>query len=1448
MDAYRPTNEAELSRQTKVSFALRTVVEISSTRSVASLLLPDQLDQAQLHMDRNMRERVSRKRKIPDTSSSNTSTTAPRHGTSSAPAKQRKKSSKNKKENRTQDANGFWGIKRIVKQEYRDGDIWYLVDWEDDEVTGESFPFEWRHHSDVTSDARAEWQKSWQKQPSNTSTVAASTSDHDPDSQPILPAKRRKLVSRAEIAAEEVRSRAARTGIQASSSQPVEQPASRREIPDSYEESAPVEPEAGQSEAREVRVEVGRPKDFESSEYAAVQETQPSPAEVASDLIPSSLSTPAFERPKGRPHKPKPFVWDEDIEEEIPDSQENESSSFKPSSGTVTSRPDYTAKNTQTNTEASLERIEFHDTQLVSSNSHSGLTESQLAAEPAREENIESSEPTSAQRSSSEKPSSQSGRYPSAQIRSPAGNLLSQSQPPEGPRSDWVVPDQLLPVNSVDSGEVEGRETASPVVDSPDPGDLEIRGIASPVVNRAQNQHPQLHSQFLRDSQLQAGASPARSTSHPTNSQASEVNLHGQPSSLPQSHFPRIGNSQDDSREINSPPGDTFLDLKPEASGIDQIDDTQKSSSSSGFRSQISTSSHLPSPPVEEVKQSIEQDEEATPVKSSQFKEPVSSPSSLPSRTGFFATMEPSIEPMAHPPPSDPTSRLKAIMAELRAKRASETAGTSMASISPSPAPSFRREGASIASLPVSSAAHLQNERAVAANQKVLAQTAEETSIPAVIQGSQIVEATSSESPPPPPLTRSPKASPEPRQPIIEQELVLEQESAVEHTLDSPPLNVLPLRKNEFDIPLPIVGLTRGIYVQVIEAHEAKLSFYRKNAGFYKSILAEISSLVDDLEKVCSHIGLLENDASQQAVSPAEQAKFAENVSTKAIFLAEFLPLLKESNEHIVILVRPGKMLTILQHLLLQHRIMHCRADQPGWKEKSTSRNLFRVTLYPTAIERFKVDPPSLVVAFDSTAQSAPQLRELRTSRSLDHPVPLFSLLVTNSIEHLERCFDSSLKPSDKNFKLLRCIIQLMDRVGDIDEAVYHSPPDAAKVAADFIRHGGAWPLLPMPEIEGLDLSLINSQSLSSEEPTASASETYSMSSSQVLQPGCKRDLATENSVETNPPKKRKLTPVLAESDNLRTSDTIPRSTPAGLDEPEDLDIEVLLKKVNDLESQLRSKDATELEILEINSDLESRCKDYEKSIASIQPKYQEALDERGSFEHECIQARARENSGQKQLDDKDAKIRKLLEKIESLEAELAAVQTALATSASPEAAEFARIKEELEQSKARELQLHKRLTAANNDLDYIRDSYQTASARAKETQSNYTTLVSENASYREKNKVDKMRIQEIQSANENAELRKSNKQLRARLGDLERATEKMSEELKTLTSGRRAVRGASAPKSMSPGPRQRILQLSSRGNSPTPRETGAGGNGYPTGAALSSGPSNLRNDNTSFS
>ncbi|KAK0123937.1 hypothetical protein ONS95_008927 [Cadophora gregata] len=1487
--------------------------------------------------------RIDMPGRVGESSKRSTRTRTPRSSLSQPPSssprssEKKRQAEKDKKKKKTQKVEGtddFWEIKRIVDQEERDGETWYLVDWEDNKVTGESYPYEWVHHSGVTLPAIAEWQnrpKDSTPPRGETSSLPALEPESPTDSRPVR-SRKRKLVSRAEVAAKRARHASPEPSAESQAAQAIiqehEVEDDKPEIPDSYEEergnlqTTHVDSQDGAAEGEgegegqlpelQALVEIGAPKDFDPSAYttynfssslealeprrdfssdlAQSQEHQrsvrprvtdesglshSSSAPQARQLSPSPNSwnkdtqgeeflfeDNRFSRTSRTPEVPSdpiqssspvirrssqaPFIWDSDIEDEeqeepleVPDSQEPRgSSSYKPS-GTSTSRPDSssnttTRRNTHTDTEASLEAIESRNSQVFTSSSKqqdSGSIESQFAQRASafdHEGYTQTPEPTSAQVLSTP---TQSSHFLDAISSNPhlpesANQFLDEAAgPPAEIASSILFQPQVLsqsPAKSIEEDLSIGFQTQLPQIscneDSRDEllpfsgsieHDLENRrDIRSPSeeVEPAREDDDSPTKQIL-DQQPDLLSSPSSADWQEFKDLIETQAQTHTPSQgfLSQIHLSSASGTREDPIQIASPEDESFPEVP-----VLQLGDTQNSTSSKGS-GHSQASSHLPSPPAEAVRPSVE-DFEPLDIK---YPPPIHSSTSMEEADGPAAVVSDQAKMQA----PNATDILKAKMAEARAARAA-------ASISNSPAPGLVHS----------------NQSAVAMNRTLPVQPVDPSPAPpavplfespvAPVSDPSIATASVLEAPA---LAEGvvPSQTPANMEPVADPEEDEEEEELIN-------LSVLPLGRAEYEVPLSMTSYTRDIYVRRIRIYRDSLQSFLGDEILNDGLVAEVNSLLQMLQTICSHPGLLDEEHSQNE-NHEIQAKWAENVSTKFIFLAELLELMAATDKHIVIIAQPDQIMNELEALLMYHGINYSRADQ----QRTNSARQFRVTIYPAGTQQFAVDPASAVIALDSSYRTLPYLKQLRTQPSFpDQLAPVISLVVTNSFEHVNRCFDDKLNAVARMSRVASCVCQLMGRVGTFDSDGYYDPPGAANKVAEYLIVGpgeDSWPLLPMPDITNIDLSLLNSQN-SSEEQSATSFAANTQS-------GIKRMLDLEESIGAE--KRQRLTPNNSEMDSSHISETVLRgsSTPIATKpfvsstEDESGQISSLLEKVRNLESQLRVKCAKELELREINQDLESRCRSYEDSMASIQPKYQEALNDRGDFEHQNNLSMAREMKMKKERDNKDAEVIKLREKNLELEDKLSAAETALRTSAVPEAAELATLRDELAKSKLENEREHKRYVNATNDLDYIRSTFQTSSSSAAEQQAELSRLQTEVDAFREKAAFDKVRIQEIQSMNENAELRQENAELRARLKDLERDYDKKQQELMAVTNGRRGTRGTSVPQSPrmgnqnqnSPGPRpiSRVLQGGSRGNSPAPgdvRITGgpgpiAGGN-----------------------
>jgi chromosome segregation ATPase len=235
------------------------------------------------------------------------------------------------------------------------------------------------------------------------------------------------------------------------------------------------------------------------------------------------------------------------------------------------------------------------------------------------------------------------------------------------------------------------------------------------------------------------------------------------------------------------------------------------------------------------------------------------------------------------------------------------------------------------------------------------------------------------------------------------------------------------------------------------------------------------------------------------------------------------------------------------------------------------------------------------------------------------------------------------------------------------------------------------------------------------------------------------------------------------------------------------------------------------------------RFRDLEVSINKIQPKFQEALNDRARFEKEIAASLQIQTKLQKKSDAKD-----------ELELELKAARLALSTSAIPEIAEFNTLKDENQSLKVEVDRLEKRRLAAVNEQSYFVNQYQTASLAATEAMQQIKELEEELKELRPKAASNAVEIHQLHNESEISQHIERIRELTTLNEALDSELERKTEELKALMNGRRgATRGTSVPRSprlgsgtMSPGQvgvRRVFAPNGSRGTSPAAGEFSRG-------------------------
>jgi hypothetical protein len=161
-----------------------------------------------------------------------------------------------------------------------------------------------------------------------------------------------------------------------------------REIKDSYEDQ-----ELSSHNTGNIQIQIPALEDFDRGAYivappSSQAQSQPSqqPSSYSHNSIAAVVSPPLHtSTTPASSRRQSSYIWDEDIEGLVPDSQEPGSSSYKPPVTPSSNTGATSKRHTTTETEADLEAVEYRSTQWSSSRDESrdsGNIDSQLA-EPA---------------------------------------------------------------------------------------------------------------------------------------------------------------------------------------------------------------------------------------------------------------------------------------------------------------------------------------------------------------------------------------------------------------------------------------------------------------------------------------------------------------------------------------------------------------------------------------------------------------------------------------------------------------------------------------------------------------------------------------------------------------------------------------------------------------------------------------------------------------------------------------------------------------------------------------------------------------------------------------------------------------------------------------------------------------------------------------------------------
>lgn len=269
------------------------------------------------------------------------------------------------------------------------------------------------------------------------------------------------------------------------------------------------------------------------------------------------------------------------------------------------------------------------------------------------------------------------------------------------------------------------------------------------------------------------------------------------------------------------------------------------------------------------------------------------------------------------------------------------------------------------------------------------------------------------------------------------------------------PLHLGPM---EFVVPLGMNTRVRDQYISIMKYYHRSIEDSQKER-ISDDVLNRIRLMLDRLNRVTTHMDLDNGDETSQEDVPAENlAMWAMNCSEKFRFLHHLFDALRNKNLHLAIVAKTGQLLDIVETFLKGNHVAYKRPDILSKSNPKHVKSRLEVTLLPSGIEGSTCLPggANLVIALDGSfcAQDA-QVMKLRTHvTNVGQLAPVIHLLIYNSAEHIDRCVATTLDSIDRLRRIVSCLTQAGDEVGQLlpDEI---STPAAAEEVAAFVEAGG---------------------------------------------------------------------------------------------------------------------------------------------------------------------------------------------------------------------------------------------------------------------------------------------------------------------------------------------------------------------------------------------------------
>lgn len=654
--------------------------------------------------------------------------------------------------------------------------------------------------------------------------------------------------------------------------------------------------------------------------------------------------------------------------------------------------------------------------------------------------------------------------------------------------------------------------------------------------------------------------------------------------------------------------------------------------------------------------------------------------------------------------------------------------------------------------------------------------------------------------------------------PIGEAENAEMQSIARSSAIDSGSLFVedLELGQGEYIVPIILEKTQKDMHSEIIFKNQGLIQKFSKleSCSSDNPILDEAEAFLEKLRLAGFHMDLTNPEAMQQdSLPPADQYRYDDTVSAKLRFLGSLVDNVREVPVHLLITTEETRFLGMIEKYLRGKGVdpvaATLQSEAHGTEEGNTS---LKCSVMPATEARSISSPIDAVIAFDIIA-SMEDLRSRIRSQSARTIVPIFTLVIPYSIDHIQMSMSPLMKERfDRNKLLLICIAQLRPKRDRKLRNSFPKPNEAAEkvgLALHSVLTSGdiVWTINPLLSVKDDVESESSSNSLEKsqfEVPSSAPQGTEDPSSH-------KRHLDRPIEIEGDEDRhKRSRT----EPKDVTMSHVSDSEKQPGLNMPSEKNRADLTEEdkaqTEDMKKLSETVDA--LRISEASA--QTQVKDYRKQLDDLQFRFEEQTSTMRK-QLQVIQELEKEQTNLKRLIDmKNERIKTIKEDLDRAERGKIEARDQLANSEDPNLALLGKIKTERDEAVARLAKLQSTTESDRMTHQYTREQYQIASTNAVELVARVRELEEEVEKLKPMAQGQQARLRKIYMEKFTENLQTENTQLQQDLREAKEMIHRNLEEMRIIKerSGRQGVgtRASSVPRSPHVKP-------SSRAASPLP-------------------------------